>query len=262
MEEREPSPFEMFGIEQQTDELDKKLFHEMQEIIHSYVTRNGHDYKPEVGEFRASSMGKCSRKILLDKDVKRYLDDKTIHALPEWYQLEMKTRDEHLIEFGPHIAGQVIHEVLQEALKARILSMEEEVGTEIQGARLRGHYDLLLKMENGEEIVIDIKTTSSPRMYLPKEMHLRQLMAYQGMMGGIRGAILYVNRESWEMSYVAQQFDKDSYSKLLVKLSTLFTAEKNGTLPPPLPEFDYECITMSYKCPYYNYCFPDVSTEQ
>jgi RecB family exonuclease len=136
--------------------------------------------------------------------------------------------------------------------------MEEEVGTEIQGARLKGHYDLLLEMDSGERIVIDIKTTSAPRAYLPKEMHLRQLMAYQGMLGGIRGALLYVNRDTWDMSYVPQQFDKTMYSRLLVKLSTLYTAEQHKTLPPPQPEFDFECISTAYKCPFYDYCFPDI----
>ena len=87
--------------------------------------------------------------------------------------------------------------------------MEEEITLKVNDVTLVGHYDLLIEADDGQSVVIDIKTTISREEYLPKQPHLTQLMAYQGVLGGIRGGILYVNRNNFQLSYFPQEFKKE-----------------------------------------------------
>ncbi|MHA2504222.1 MAG: PD-(D/E)XK nuclease family protein [Candidatus Kariarchaeaceae archaeon] len=246
--------FEIHGHAEDLGDSEKSLFEEIKKTVHHAVTKGGHDYVPDALEYRASSMGVCSRKIQLEKNLSGYLSDAEILQLPMWYRESLSEEKEP--EFGAHLPGQVIHEVIQEALQDRIESMEEEVTYTVGRATLKGHYDLLVKYDDGVQVVIDIKSTRSPRRYLPNKKHLRQLMAYQGMMGGIRGALLYVDRNTFEMSYVTQEFDKAAFNRLIKKISLLATYEEQGKLVPPVPEDDSECITTYYQCQFYGYCFP------
>lgn len=254
--DKETSSFEDTGISNNVKAEEKRLFNEIKQIVHTHVTKGGHDYVPEAMEYRASSVGTCSRKILLEKDLLTYFDEDDLQLLPMWYRQGLEEDGEVPIEFGAHISGQIVHEVIQDALADRILSMEVEISKRIGNAVLKGHYDLLMEYDTGEQVVIDIKSTKSPRQYLPSDKHLRQLMAYQWMLGGIDGALLYVNRNTFQMSYVSQVFDPDEFSKIAIKLSQLAKFEKDQILPPPIPEFDYECSNMSFQCPFYQYCFP------
>lgn len=246
--------FVKHGISDSADPQDKQLFEELSQIILQALTSGGHNYQPPPLIYRASSMGVCSRKILLEKDLGKFLSEEEIADLPQWYLEELE--QEEVIDFSASVAGQVIHEVIQDILTERVHSIEEEVRMEVGQAKLVGHYDLLLDDGKEERVVIDIKSTVSKREYLPKEKHLRQLLAYQGMLGGIKGALLYVNRNTWQLSYHSQPFDKNSFStKIVTKLANLATAENTGELPVAMPEFAEECISIFHKCPFYEYCF-------
>jgi len=249
------------GISQDTSIEERNMFDTIQKLVLDHVAKGGHDYSPDPLEYRASSIGTCSRKILLEKNLGQYLDEKDMLQLPMWYQEQLVDKEDHL-DFGAHVAGQVIHETIQDALQGTLLSMEEEVSIQVGNATLKGHYDLLMELDNGEKIVIDIKSTKSPRKYLPNHKHLRQLMAYQAMLGGIRGALLYVDRDSFRMTYVSQAFDKEKFSRLTVKLTQLAQYEENEQLPPPIPEFDYECQSISWQCQFYEFCFPNNSEDE
>ncbi|MHA2029536.1 MAG: PD-(D/E)XK nuclease family protein [Candidatus Kariarchaeaceae archaeon] len=229
----------------------------IKEKVLQYVTRGSHDYTPKKGEFRASSVGYCSRKILLNKNLEAFLKDTDIQKLPDWFQNEIDDSKEYKLEPGVQISGQAIHEIVQTALKEDILSMEEEISFDGPNFRLVGHYDLLMKNSDGEKIVIDIKSTSSTRDYLPNKSHLQQLMAYQGMLGGIRGGLFYLRRNNWEMTYIPQDYQKHEFSLIVTKLSHLALMEENYTLPE-IDEsiFDNECDSY-FRCPFFDYCFPD-----
>ena len=241
------------GISPNASIADKNLFQKIKSRIIRKVSEQGHNYNPEIGEFRASSMGYCSRKILLNKNVESYLNSDMLQLI----DLHILDEDE-LPEPGSHMAGQVLHEYIQDALKDELEGIEEEVSIEFNGLRLVGHYDMLIKDEKGELVVIDIKSTAAKRDFLPVQAHLHQLMAYQGMMGGIRGALFYIHRNNWQMTYFSQDYDKNRFSQLLTKLSDLALHEKNRTLPPIDDEiFEIECKTDWYECQYFKFCFPD-----
>lgn len=253
----EPSHFELNGISEDAAEIDIRIFKMISDTFSEFIDGKGHSYTPNKLEFRASSIAKCSRKILLDKDIKNYLSDEEIQTLPIVDE-ESHNKHDIRIAYGASTAGQLIHEVLQEVLENKIHSMEEEITYNINDVILMGHYDLLVVDElTGDQIVIDIKTTSSDRKYLPSQRHLTQLMAYQGMLKGIRGAILYVNRNNFEFSYYPQEFSKESFSEIIKKIVTLASAERKKELPPPIPEYPDECANYAFKCKYYNYCFPE-----
>lgn len=238
-------------------EADKELFRLIKKKVLEYVVRDGHDYTPVKGEFRASSVGYCSRKILLNKSASNYLEIDDIEKLPDWIQLEILSDGERKLEPGAHISGQAIHEIVQTALQNDIIGMEEEVSFDGRSFRLVGHYDLLMEKKNGEKIVIDIKSTSSPRAFLPNKAHLRQLIAYQGMLGGIDGALFYIRRNNWEMTYFPQNYNKDEFSSLITKLSHLALMEGKNKLPDIDDSiFESECNPY-FRCPYFDYCFPD-----
>ncbi len=242
--------FEKFGIPKNSNEVDHEIFQAIRKRLFSYFDDRGHPYKPNKYEYRASSIGYCSRKIILSKYPEKYLNDEQL--------IRLQTIDESPLKLGSHIAGQMIHETIQEALKADIHSIEQEVDMKIGNARIVGHYDILIE-KNNERIVIDIKSTGSSRKNLPKKAHLTQLMAYQGMMKGIRGALLYVNRTNWELSYFPQEFNRDSFSKIIKKVMQLSRHENENTLPPAIPEDEFECEYYNYRCDFYDFCFPDTS---
>ncbi|MCE7734781.1 MAG: PD-(D/E)XK nuclease family protein [Candidatus Heimdallarchaeota archaeon] len=236
---------------------DKELFSLIKKKVLEYVVRDGHDYTPVKGEFRASSVGYCSRKILLNKSATKYLESDDIEKLPDWIQLEILNDGKRKLQPGAHISGQAIHEIVQTALQNDIIGMEEEVSFDGPSFRLVGHYDLLMENNEGKKIVIDIKSTSSPRAYLPNKSHLTQLMAYQGMLGGIDGALFYIRRNNWEMTYFPQNYVKDKFSLIITKLSHLSFMEGKNTLPEIDDTiFETECNPY-FRCPYFNYCFPD-----
>ncbi|MHA2401611.1 MAG: PD-(D/E)XK nuclease family protein [Candidatus Kariarchaeaceae archaeon] len=252
----EPSEFEITGIDDTVSKNHQELFRKLRTIIFEKVSAGGHDYAPAPMEYRASGVGYCSRKTVLNRDPSKHLSAEEINQLPRWF-LEELHPDPELIptKFGVSVVGQVIHETIQEALQSDILAMEEQV--EFDGGRFKlvGHYDLLVEDIEGKKVVIDIKSTNTSRKYLPKPSHLRQLMAYQGMLSGIDGALLYVHRNNWEMSYVAQAFNKDEFSAIIMKLSKMAAHDEKNELPPAIPESDYECSIGSFHCQYYKFCF-------
>ena len=69
----EESEFEINGITEDALDVDKRIFRLISEGIHNYMEGKGHSYTPQAQEFRVSSIAKCNRKILLDKDIKSYL---------------------------------------------------------------------------------------------------------------------------------------------------------------------------------------------
>lgn len=254
MEDQYNSNFDEDGVHNESSDSDKKLFEQIKSIIHKKVSVGGHTYIPEILEFRASSIAYCRRKILLKKDAKRYLNEE---------ELQLIRRDEKEgipSIFGSSVVGQLIHETFQDALEEELkdgVKIEDEISIKIGKAVLKGHYDLLMKDEKGNEIVIDIKTTTTKNHFLPKLGHMRQLMAYQGILGGIKGAILYVHRNNWELNYVPQEFDKEVFSKLVIKVTELAGFEARKELPPVQPALPDECGNEFWKCDYHKLCYPE-----
>ncbi|OLS16946.1 MAG: hypothetical protein HeimC2_45240 [Candidatus Heimdallarchaeota archaeon LC_2] len=180
-----------------------------------------------------------------------------IKLLPEWKQRQLESPADVEIETGAHISGQAIHEIVQTALEKDVVGMEEEVSFEGPNFKLIGHYDLLMTDEEGNKIVIDIKSTGTYRHFLPNQAHLTQLMAYQGMLDGIKGGLFYIRRNNWEMTFIPQDFNKSEFSAIITKLSHLALMEEKMELPVIDPGiFETECKSY-FPCPYFNYCFPD-----
>ncbi len=246
--------FKLHGISSDASREDKELFNKLKKIIYDKLIVGGHDYVPLPMEYRASSVAYCSRKTILNKDPQKYITQDELKLLPV---LKLTNEGEIPSTFGTNVAGQVIHESIQEALKDHILSMEKEITFDGGKFTLMGHYDLLIEDTNGERLVIDIKSTNSRRQYLPNTNHLKQLMAYQGMLGGIRGALLYVHRNNWELSFVINEFDKEVFTQIIMKLSQMALYEEKDELPPAIPAVADECISEFTQCQFYNFCFKE-----
>ena len=210
------------------------------QLIIAHSKEQGHNYQAAPNQYRASSIPYCNRKIALS----RQLSEEELLEYPE---------EEHLV--GVSIAGQLIHDFLEKALEPIELSAEEEVRLKIGDFEIIGHYDLLLQVRGIGKIVVDVKTCSDITKVHPKEGHLRQLLFYQAALGEIQGALLYVERNTLQTKLFVQEYNKEEFSKLVLKVAKLHSYMKREELPPPEPEFDYECISGVGKCRFYQYCY-------
>ena len=250
------------------------LLKRIEELVKEYASTTGHTYSPMIRRYRASGVPYCNRKIALE-------------MLLGLEELETLEEDEALM--GTAMTGQLIHDFLEKALEPILISSEEEVEIDFGEFKITGHYDLLVTDVDGSKVVIDVKTCSDASKIKPKESHKRQLSIYQAALGGIPGALLYVERNNFQMKLFRFDFDKELFSQVASKIAALnasllrvaehFGMEKEvnsgspfeinlnfeevkeamdlGLLPPAVPEFEYECRNSWSKCRFYDLCHRD-----
>ena len=253
-----------------TNNEDDPLLVKIQQLVRAFADESGHSYRAQIGRYRASSVPYCNRKIALEM----------LLGVEELEELEEDTR---LV--GTAMTGQLIHDFLEKALEPILISSEEEVEVNLGDFVISGHYDLLVKDIDGKKIVIDVKTCSDASKVQPKEAHIRQLSVYQAALGGISGALLYVERNNFQMRMFRFPFDKEIFTRVVVKMSELHSkitrtwnyfekqqekgmprligltldqvleAVSLDLIPPREPEFEYECRNAWSRCRFYDICY-------
>ncbi|MHA1795004.1 MAG: PD-(D/E)XK nuclease family protein [Promethearchaeota archaeon] len=215
---------------------------------------NGHR-KLELNEFRASSVWECSRKLFFkkifpEKDVE--LNDESIG------RMRIGTLIHNDLEY---LIGKAnfneIREIMKENLDGKLnleridlspVQSEQSVIYTNKKIKISGHYDQLVLLFNNL-LVIDFKSTSAFAMkYVKKavkEHHVEQLNVYMKMLGVKAGAIIYVNKDSYETATHVVAFDKDLFDKTVKKLENVY----EHVLEKKVPTFDQE----DWQCNYCNY---------
>ncbi len=277
MPSRKTTPIDKFLSEDDAKETPKPskngidpLLEKIQELVKVFANESGHSYRAQIGRYRASSVPYCNRKIAFEM----------LLGVEELEELEEDTR---LV--GTAMTGQIIHDFLEKALEPILISSEEEVEVNLGEFVISGHYDLLVKDVDGNKIVIDVKTCSDASKVQAKEAHVRQLSVYQAALGGIDGALLYVERNNFQMKMFRFPFDKEIFSQVVVKMTELHSritrtweyfekkqregmpqligltldqvleAVKLDLVPPREPEFEYECRNAWSRCRFYDICY-------
>lgn len=146
-----------------------------EEVQEKLRERNGHSHTElDTTTFRASSVGKCPRHILLNK-------------------LGVKQHDAETQ--GKFQTGDFIHNWIQEEILPRHPTMHEnQVEIEEDGVRIVGHYDCFDPI-NG--VVYDYKSRDGwYRFEPPVERHLQQLEVYMRALNlkDPRGLMIYVSK--------------------------------------------------------------------
>ncbi len=257
-----------------TNNGDDPLLEKIQQLVRSFADESGHSYRAQIGRYRASSVPYCNRKIAFEM----------LLGVEELEELEEDTR---LV--GTAMAGQLIHDFLEKALEPILISSEEEVEVNLGEFIISGHYDLLVRDIDGNKVVIDVKTCSDASKVQPKEAHIRQLSVYQAALGGIAGALLYVERNNFQMKMFRFAFDKEIFTQVVLKMSELhsritrtweyFEKKQSEGMPPLMgltldqvleavaldlvpprePEFEYECRNAWSRCRFYDICYSSSS---
>ncbi len=249
------------------NKLKQQMFQALQDFYFQ-----GYDYKvdPRERKFRCSQLGKSSRKLiftnLLGWESGSYMDTASK-------------------------GGTVIHAVIQHGLDGKFtiltntdLKIEDTVSKSYHLTindkeelfDVKGHVDLLvLEDEDGHIWVIDIKTTDNLdyiRNYGAKSDHMGQVIYYVDLlqftpeqMEKVQPGLLYqyrrkntgdifdlFNPDLSELVEVA--YDPNIEPKNLKQMEMIYTAVKNGKLPPIDAE-PWECVNKKAKCAYYNLCY-------
>ncbi len=267
-----PDLTSFFEDSDRPSDKEEALLRRIEELVRDYASTTGHTYSPMIRRYRASGVPYCNRKLALEMLLRIE---------------ELETLEEDEVLMGTAMTGQLIHDFLEKALEPILISSEEEVELDFGDFKISGHYDLLVKDIDGSKVVIDVKTCSDASKVKPKESHRRQLSVYQAALGGIPGALLYVERNNFRMKLFRFDFDKELFSQVASKIAELnasllnianyfgyskevksgipfeinlnFTQIKDvigkGLLPPAIPEFEYECRNSWSKCRFYDICY-------
>lgn len=124
------------------------------------------------------------------------------------------------------------------------------------GIRIRGETDpVIVNAESEPLLLTEIKTKQSiSGLSEPNDHHLAQLFAYmeglsQKWETEVRdGLVIYGDRTTLAIKAFHIQFDADWWHSAVVKWAKTHTEYRlNRRLPPPNPEFSWECNFCSYK---------------
>lgn len=105
---------------------------------------------------------------------------------------------------------------------------------------IKGRADIILEKENGERIVVEIKSSRTDKG-LPHKHHMMQLQAYLWLFGIGKGILLYVTPD---------RITEFETTKPLDDVTILRLVQENLSLSPS-PRFSWECkyCTFSILCP-------------
>lgn len=134
--------------------------------------------------------------------------------------------------------------------------IDSEVETASCVLQIRGVTDPVIVDEDGNPLLpTELKsTTSLEYKESPNAHHRAQLHAYLYGLSEkydqefTEGLLVYISRETLELKSFHIEFDEEFWEKTVVEWATAHTEYRvNSDLPPPTPEFDWECKFCSYR---------------
>lgn len=215
------------------------------EVIDKYLER---DSRPKtIGRYYPSESGSCTRKA--------------------WYSFmcPVPPEPETLRIFK---AGHILHDFMVDVFssdKAPIKLLQSEVPIKIEFPEflVSGRIDdLILVLENGELLLVEVKSTT----YLPKDEakreHVMQLQLYLHSMGVRNGVVLYVEKATLQTKAFPIAYDKAAAERVLDRFRTLDRALKSNQLPEPEAKMVREMNWMCNYCDYRDKCDANFSPKE
>ena len=228
------------------------------ENIFSAARETGHTYQPEQGQWRASQLPYCGRKLMLQKQ-------------PAWIP-DIEVSEEDSLALGSNTIGQAIHEFVQNLIGDKCVAIEPHIVLKIDNYSIEGHIDLLINL--GQLTIVDIKTFHRSEKYdieryLPNPHHIEQLSIYCSITNLWNAQLLYIERNTFEPLFyeLEEEVLRESAARMQDKVINLTMLEEQQILPERLPKkwdkyngyekLDWQCGYCQFK----NYCFGSEETE-
>ena len=203
-------------------------------LIDKYLERDVR-YK-QVGRYYPSEAGYCLRK--------------------SWYSFKypVKAEPEKLRIFE---VGKVLHDFMVDVFQSdktpvKLLQSEVPIKLEFPDFLISGRIDdLILVLENGELLLVEVKSTTYLPKDAPKPEHVMQLQLYLHSMGVRRGAVLYLEKATLQTKSFPVDYDEKAAMKIIDRFRLLDKDLKGNTLPAPegkqVPEMNWLCNYCEYR---------------
>ena len=221
--------------------MGKEEISPLDEYLASRETPEWH--KPQIGRYHASSLPYCLRK--------------------QYYKFAGLDTPYDARGNRAMWVGGILHRAIEEHVfpkvedQFRAIFWEKEVFwglPEHPEALIVGRFDALVRDQNGELAVLDVKTCksiSNVRKYGPSEHHIKQLTFYMGAMNVRRGLLWYVGRMNIEDKIIEVKYDDKTFRWMELQARLLHSHLTAATPPKPVPLYSWECNYCDYKsiCP-------------
>ena len=194
--------------------------HWVEQLINGFL--DGRDEEIRVGrEFHPSAAGQCPRLI-------------------QFSMLGMITR-----KFEPRVkrifdAGHDMHNRYKRYFErmGKLVAEEAPVRATIEGIKITGRADLIVKNFMDENRLLELKTANTRRFEeilvknLCNEDHFTQWNIYSGVLKIPIGEILYENKDNQHMKVFTVRFDQEKFDKVIGMFKVIDYHLSNGTLVP------------------------------
>lgn len=194
-------------------------------------------HEREVGEYHASTVGKCTRRLYYD-----FVDDTRPDA-----------------SAYPHFQlGHVLEEQFLSSLKEEFGDryVKTDIPIEIQRPEYRivGETDPVVINDNFElEEITECKTTGNLKYVkgAPKRTHKYQVHCYMKALGQDEATIIYLNKYNLDSVMHTVEFDAEIWADIIDRMDTLHEALLEREPPEPFEEPKYQdhfCDHEGDKC--------------
>jgi CRISPR/Cas system-associated exonuclease Cas4 (RecB family) len=148
--------------------------------------------------------------------------------------------------------GKFVHDFVEDLLSRCIYTFKSNVPVIIEELKIKGSADGVYELENGQKVVVEIKTTSS-NVTKPFLHHELQLMTYQFALETNLGSLLYVYKPGSysnlvNFKYFNVPFSFNKFKTILDRIMFIESCIANNTEIPAI-----ECATC-FTCPLRRTC--------
>ena len=208
-------------------------------MIDNHLSR---EFRPkQEGRYYPSEVGSCIRKI--------------------WYSYKYpKEVKPDLIKIFE--VGNIMHDFITEVLKSEknphveLLKSEVPFRLEIEDFIVSGRIDdLLLIRENGESVLVEVKSTKNVEYQnQPAHHHVMQLQFYMYSTNVHSGIVLYVDKNTLKTKAFEIDYNEETAKQIIERFKKLHESLKNNRLPPDEAKLAKELNWMCRFCEYSDKC--------
>jgi len=215
--------------------------------ILSKIDRDRQEHTRVIGRYYPSVIGNCKRKTYYTY----ILDDRTNDDLKRIFSV-----------------GEALHDFVARALKEdpKIKHCESEVPISIYipecDFTISGRIDNIVTDENGEERIIEVKSTGQKVEFLkePKPENVEQLNIYLVARQIQHGDVFYVEKNTLKTAQFPVERDRELFlSKTIKDYAVLDECLREGKLPAPEGKIYKEMAWQCQRCEYKKECEEDIN---
>ncbi len=166
--------------------------------------------------------------------------------------------------------GNMVHDIVKEALVQynklygdfSDIKFEYPIEIAHDDFKIKGRIDALLSLFSGENVVLEIKSTSDiSKIIEPDERHLWQTILYIKASAANYGIIAYIQKNNARVKQFKVEANDSIYNQIMERFERLRKYLKTNTLPPAEYLFDPALSWYCSRCKYRDQCFSDLSSE-